>query len=54
MIGDSCFTGFSSLQTSADPLEITVGNEEGFKNLTQLLEENSDALQIPIAVCLEN
>ena len=54
MIGDFCFTNFCSQPNPNEPIEITVGNEEGFIALTQLLETISDNLQRPIAVYLEN
>ena len=53
-IGDFCFTNFCSSQDTNEPLEITIGNEEGFMALTQFLEENADDLQTPIAVYLES
>ncbi|MFQ6723025.1 MAG: leucine-rich repeat protein [Opitutales bacterium] len=54
IIGDFCFTSFCSQPNSNGLLEITVGNEEGFIALNQLLETTLDNLQRPVAVYLEN
>lgn len=52
-VGDPCFINYYSLHKTNDPLEITIGNLEGFKNLTNMLQENADDLQTTVIIHLE-
>lgn len=54
IIGDFCFTNVYAPPNAHCPLEIIVGNEEGFIALTQFLETFSDNFKRTIVVYLEN